>query len=422
MDEHLLEYRNLTVALAVGLLIGLERGWSERGAEEGMRMAGIRTFGLIGLLGALWQLLAREQGVWLLAVAFLGFSLLVVGAAFLEIQHKRDYSITTGVAALITFALGALSMAGYLNLAAAVAVVIMVLLGLKPVLHGWLRKLEAHELSAVFKLSLISLVALPVLPDRAFDPWDALNPYEIWWMVVLISAISFVGYFASKIVGAGRGILLTGLFAGLVSSTAVALSMARLGKTAPRLQRLAAASVGVASATMFVRMALVVALVRPALLAGVGWPLAAMTVCGFVGVWLLLRNGVGDAPVAATELRNPFEFGMALRFGFLLAVVLLATHVLQDRFGSAGIYLMAGLAAVGDVDAVNLSLSRAATVSLAETVAVNAILLVAAINTLAKGVMVAAIAGGEMAKCVGWVYGLLLAAGGLALAATTWLA
>ncbi|NTW49007.1 MAG: MgtC/SapB family protein [Chlorobiales bacterium] len=187
------------------MLIGIERGWRERKGEESVHMAGVRTFGLIGMLGALWAMLAENMGPLLLGLAFVAFAALMIVAHVLAVKRDMDYGLTTVVASLITFALGALAMRGYETVSAAVAVVTTTILGIKPILHGWVERLEQKELFAIFKLLLISVVILPALPDRGFGPWDALNPYEIWLMIVLIAAISFVGYFAMKVAGPKRG-------------------------------------------------------------------------------------------------------------------------------------------------------------------------------------------------------------------------
>jgi uncharacterized membrane protein (DUF4010 family) len=417
MNEYLSEFRELLIALALGLLIGLERGWAERGGEEGARVAGIRTFGLISLLGALWQLLSRESSPWLIASAFVAFSLLVAVSSYLEIKQKGDYSITTPVAALIAFVLGAMAMSPHVKLAVAAAVITTILLGLKPVLHGALRKLEPSELWAVLKLLLISCVLLPILPDRAVDPWASFNPYEVWWMVVAISGISFIGYFAIKIAGPSRGILMTGLFAGLVSSTAATLSLSRMGKSQADLQRLLAAGVTIASTTMFLRMLLVAGFIQPALIALLLRPLGLMTLGGYAAAWWLVRNGNRGGVNHSVQLKNPFEFGMALRFGALLAVIVLLTRVLRDAYGNAGLLLLAGISGIGDVDAITIALARMTRVDLSMHVAVIAIVLAAMVNTLVKAGLVIAIAGGAMAKHVALVFLLLIAMG----AASLWM-
>ncbi|QSA97912.1 MgtC/SapB family protein [Methylococcus sp. EFPC2] len=411
MNDYLIEFQGLLIALSLGLLIGLERGWSERGGDEGSRVAGIRTFGLISLLGALWQLQGGNAPAWLVAGPFVAFALVLTASTYLEIKQKGDYSITTAVAALITFVLGALAMSPHVKLAAATAVIVTILLGLKPVLHGALRKLEPVELAAILQLLLISCVMLPVLPDRAVDPWGAFNPYEVWWMVVAISAISFAGYFAIKLAGPSRGILLTGLFAGLVSSTAATLSMSRMARTQPAWQRLLAAGVIIASTTMFPRILLIVGLLQPALIKPLLWPLLLMSACGYATAWGLTRKTPEVQVSGRVELKNPFEFGMALRFGGLLAAIMVLTRLLKDTYGHIGVFLMAGISALSDVDAITLSLARLSPSHYSVDLASLAIVFAALVNTLVKGGLTIAIAGGAMARIVAATFIAMIALG-----------
>ncbi len=290
MHQNLVEFQHLAIALALGLLIGLERGWQERQAKEGSRLAGIRTFGLVSLLGALWQLLSFQENPFILGISFLSFTILVISISFIEAKHKQVYGITTSVALMIAFALGALTMQGHTALATAATAVTVILLGLKPALHHWVRSLEPHEMTAVFKLILISAVMLPILPNQTFDPWQAFNPYQIWWMVVLICGVSFIGYFAIKIAGAKRGIFLTGLLAGLASSTAVTLSLSRLGKQYQHIPRELAAGVIVASVTMFPRILIIAGLIRKELMPLLLWPIGLMTLAGYLIVWWLISH------------------------------------------------------------------------------------------------------------------------------------
>jgi uncharacterized membrane protein (DUF4010 family) len=215
---------HLGVALAIGLLIGVERGWAERDEEEGTRVAGVRTFALIGLLGGAAALVAQPLGALLPALGLVALAGLFATAHVIHARTRPDQlGITVPVAGLLTFVLGALAAAGETAVAAAGAVVTALLLSSKPILHHWLGTLRRRELSAGLQLLLLSVVVLPLLPDQGYGPWQTLNPYRIWWMVVLIAAMSFVGYFAVKEVGARRGAVFTGLFAGLASSTALTL-------------------------------------------------------------------------------------------------------------------------------------------------------------------------------------------------------
>ncbi len=402
---------NLGIALALGLMIGTERGWRERRAAEGSRVAGIRTFGLIGLLGGLWALLAQALGETLLGFAFLGLTLVLIIAYWQERQTDHDVGITTLIAALITFSLGALTLRDHATLAAAGAVITTVLLNLKPTLHRWLSNLEAEEFHAALKLLLISVVALPVLPNQGYGPWGVLNPYHIWWMVVLIAGLSFAGYLAMKIVGAERGILLTGLLGGLASSTATTLTFARLARRI-RLGQVLAAGTLVASATMFPRVLVEVAVINPQLLATLAPPLGLMTLTTIAyGLWLWRRHRARPR-TAKLPLHNPLELSSALQFGLLLSVILVLAEALRAWLGDAGIYLLAFVSGIGDVDAITLSMARMSTLDLPAAVAERAILIATLTNTLMKGVLVLAIAGGEMARSFLPGLGLVLAVGG----------
>ena len=390
-------FQRLVVALALGLLIGIERGWHERGAGEGHRIAGLRTFGLIGLLGAMWALLAEELGETVLAVAFLSFAGLVIAAHILDASSDRDYGITTAVAALLTFALGAVAARGYLSVASASAVVVAILLGLKPMLHGWLEQMEQRELYAIFKMLLISVVLLPVLPDQGYGPWQVLNPYEIWLLVVLIAGISFAGYFAVRIAGSRRGIVITGLFGGLASSTAVTLSFARLGKHNFTAQSILAGGVILAAGTMFPRMLLEVSVINRELLPLLTAPLLGMMVVSYLAVPMLLLSTERDGQMRAVSIKNPFELLPALKFGLLLVVVMLAAEGFQQWFGDAGLFVVAAVSGISDVDAITLSVSRLARGELDSTVAVQAIVIAACVNTIVKGLIVAIICRSTMA-------------------------
>ncbi|MGD8803934.1 MAG: MgtC/SapB family protein, partial [Gammaproteobacteria bacterium] len=231
MSEELQVFYHLCVALAIGLLIGVERGWKEREAQEGERVAGVRTFGLIGLLGGGTALLAEQLGSLVLGLAFVGMAGALTTVYVVNFRSSEDDAgITSLITGLLTFVFGALTVMGQAAVAAAFAVVTTLLLSYKPVLHQWVSALEVDELRAGIKLLLISVVLLPILPDQGFGPWQALNPYEMWWMVVLVASISFTGYFAIKIAGTRRGTVLTGLFGGLASSTALTLHFSRMSR------------------------------------------------------------------------------------------------------------------------------------------------------------------------------------------------
>ncbi|MFO7602246.1 MAG: DUF4010 domain-containing protein [Gammaproteobacteria bacterium] len=384
----------LGIAIAIGLIIGLERGWKGREGEEGTRVAGLRTFGLLGLLGGLWGLLAEVLGAWLLGAAFLAVAALLIVGHVLAVKRTQDYGITTIIAALITFALGALAVTGALHVAAAGAIITAIILSLKPLLHGWLRLIDYDELSAVLKLALISVVILPLLPNQGYGPWQAINPYEIWWMVVLIVSISFAGYIAIKLLGAHRGLLMTGALGGLVSSTAVTLQLSKLAQKKRRITVICAAIL-LAETIMFPRILLEIAVVNRDLLLPALLPLVSMTVVMLIGV-LVIWHHKDEASDGELPLSNPFQLKMALQFGLFLGAVMLLASAFMAWWGDAGIYLVALVSGIADVDAITLSLASMAANGLAADTAINGIVLAAVVNTLFKTLLALYIAGRQV--------------------------
>ncbi len=411
-------FSRLGMALASGMLIGLERGWHERVADRahGEQVAGIRTFGIIALLGAV-TLLVGAGALVLSGLVFLGLAMVLGVNHVLAVQADRDFGITTVIAGLVTYVLGAVAMKGYLNVAASVAVVMATILSLKPVLHRWEARLDRKELFATFQLLLISVVMLPVLPDRGFGPWSALNPYELWWMVVLIAAISYVGYFGVKIAGPSRGLGITGLLGGMVSSTAVALDFSRLAREESGMHRYLAMGILVACATMFPRILLVSVLIHPPTALAMTPSLGAMALfCYAWAIVLWRRAGASHPDVEATGLRNPFEIRMALAFGLLLAVIVVLSHALKQWLGDAGVYLLAAVSGLSDVDAINVSLSRmAGGEGLAVSVAAHGVIVAAMVNTLVKAGITAVLGGRRFALETGVPLLIALGVGALVL-------
>jgi len=390
----------LAVALALGLLIGLERGWELRELPEGQRIAGLRTFGLISLLGGLTVLLAaRPQGLYLAAVVVVLGALVALGY-WRESVSGEYISLTTTIAALIAFGLGALAGTGQLTVAASTAVVVTLLLGFKPELHHLIQGIERQELLATLRLLLISVVLLPILPDKGLGPWQALNPYKLWWMVVMVAAISYVGYFGIKLLGSERGVLATGLLGGLASSTAVAVTLAHRGKDEPEMQDLLAAGVVIASATMFPRMIVLCFAILPALAQQLLWPLLSAGVVGFLAAaWYAWRGSRGKLSQGGEELKttNPLELTMALKFGALLAVIMVLAHALRAWMGDSGLYALGAVSGLIDVDAITLSVASIAKHGETTVAIAAAVLLVpAAVNTAVKAALVTAICGARM--------------------------
>jgi uncharacterized membrane protein (DUF4010 family) len=391
----------LLLALLIGLLFGVERGWRHRETPEGERTAGLRTFALLGLLGGICALLAARFGGLVFGLAFLAVALVLVAAHRVESRVNRDLGMTSVAAALLAFGLGGLSVAGEPSLAAASAVLAALLLSYKRTLHGWLGRLQRDELLAVLKLLLISVVVLPLLPDRGYGPWDALNPRAIWWMVVLIASISFVGYVAVRIGGTQRGLLFTGLFAGLASSTALTLQFSRAARASADAAPLFAAAILIACGTMFPRMLLVASLIHPALFQAL-WPAASIMLVGSAlpALWFWHRGARDGAPGPRSLLKNPLDLLPALGFGALLALVMLLGEGLRRVAGDAGLLALAGVSGLSDVDAITLSFARMASADLALQTASTGIVVAAASNTLAKAALASGVGGVALARRV----------------------
>ena len=391
----------LAIALAVGLLIGAEREWSQRFEKSERVMAGIRTFGLLGLLGAVAVLLSETVGAYAWAVMLVAVALLVVAGYIAEARATGDWGMTTEVAMLVTFGLGVLAASGQIAMAAGLGVLVAGLLSLKRILHTHVHRLTPQEVSGALKLLFISVVMLPLLPNQAFGPYNVFNPYVIWWMVVAITGLGFVAYVSMRMAGQRSGILLTAVLGGLVSSTAMTLTLARLAKTLPRPNTLSAGLL-LSSALMFPRVLIVSTVVAPPLLSVLAWPLVLAMICYLAGAaWLTF---VGVKPAAAVKesvdsgLENPFQIGQALRFTLVLVVIMFAVEVARAHFGDAGVWFMAAISGAADVDAINLSLSRIAGNELGLQLAGQGILIAALSNSLFKLALSWSIGGNS----IGW--------------------
>lgn len=384
--EHLIW--NLLIALVLGAIIGIQRGWVTRNSVEGSRVAGIRTYSLVGLLGGLVAILADLYSPLLLGFALIALVILYCIAFVMKQRSSDDVSITSLVSLLVTFVLGCLAVAGEAVLAAAAAVITALVLDNKKELHEALRKMQEYELDAALRLLLISIVLLPLLPDQSYGPWNALNPYEIWWMVVLIASISFVGYFAIKIGGAKRGILFTSVFAGLSSSTALTLHFSHLSREQPNISPLLATGILLSCGTMFPRLLVVLSVINPQLVTLL-WPVVlVMMMALYLPAWWIWRRHRVEPIEQSNKQTNPLELKSALLFGMLLAAIILFSHALSEWLGNAGILILAAISGISDVDAISLALGRQSLQHLSVNTAVLGILIAASVNTIIKMGMV----------------------------------
>lgn len=404
----------LAIALSIGLIIGLERGWRTRTDDDHQRAAGLRTFALSGLLGGLAGMLGQQLGGVVLGLAFLGYSAAFTAFHWLEARAEQNLSATSVVAGMATFMLGALAVVGDLTATIAGAVGMAVLLALREQLHRWVATLTWPEIRAGLTLLAMTFLLLPILPNRTIDAWGAINPYQIWLLTVLIAAVSFSGYVAVRIFGDRLGVIVAAIAGGLASSTATTVTLARLARSHPGSESLLAAGILAAGLVMLVRVAVVVMALNPALFQPLLWPL----VCG--GSVMLIGSGIallmrGDAAEQANlNIKNPLELAPALKMAALITVIMLASRLLQQHFGNAGVFATAGISGLADVDAVVISMAQMAAGVLDPQVAVQAILLAVAANTLVKAVLAGSAGGTKLGLHIGLINTAATAAGAFA--------
>ena len=376
------------LALGIGLLIGVQRE-AVFDQPEGKLPAGARTFALISLGGYVMALASRETASGL---PFLG-GLLVMGALLL-LAYYADLIVakpgmTTEMAAIVAYGTGGLCYWGPLPLAAALGVTITALLSLKPQMRTFTHALSREDIYATVKFAVISVLVLPLLPNQAYgpEPFNVLNPYNIWLMVVFISGISFLGYVLIKLVGTKRGIGLTGLLGGIASSTAVTLSFAQRSHEEDNLSHPFALAILVAWAVMFLRLLIVIFVLAPGLAGLLVFPMVAAAVVGLLySAYLYFVRW--EVRQESLEFENPFELGPAIRFGLIYAVVLVVSRAAQVYFGDVGIYLSSFVSGLVGVDAIALSIIDL--IDGGELLALNtamwAIMIAAMANTLFKGI------------------------------------
>jgi uncharacterized membrane protein (DUF4010 family) len=345
-------FLRLGIALGLGLLIGLQR---ERTREA---LAGFRTFPLVCAAGLVLGLLSLSFGGWVLAAGLLALAAVVVIGNLAMIQAGNPSpGLTTEMAVLLMFSLGAYLSVGPPQVAVVLGGAVAVLLHFKTELHGLAARIGDADFRAVMQFVVISLIVLPVLPDQTYGPYQVLNPREIWWMVVLIVALSFAGYVGLKLLQGRAGTILGGALGGLVSSTATTLTFARRTRNGDAPDLLAARVIQIAAAVAYLRVLVAMGVVAPHLLPRAVPPLLAMmgvlallTVVG----WRRSHRGEHEMP----RHGNPTELRTALLFGALYAGVLLAVAWAKEHFGSSGLYTVAGLSGLVDLNAITLSTAQ----------------------------------------------------------------
>jgi uncharacterized membrane protein (DUF4010 family) len=384
--------RDFAIALLIGALVGAERENYKRG-EDRAGVSGLRTFILLAMAGAVSSWLGSRMGTpWLfIATLAIAAAALIAGHVMNGRLRPESLGLTTEVGALCVCLLGGMTMLGYPELAVGLGIVTSAILAYKKPMHVVVSKLDRDDIYAGLRLLIASFIVLPLLPNRTLDPWDALNPYSLWLLVILISFLSLVGYIATRWLGPGRGTALTGLTGGLVSSTAVTLFFARGGRETRERDAGDTLALGIMIAwgVMFLRVMAIVAVIHLPMLKSLAIPFIAMSIIGLLTVIYFYRRCSGNqagsgTPTREVPLKNPFSLTKAASFGLIFAIILVVVKIVEKRFSSQGLYLISVLAGLTDVDAITLSLAKYAKSGGDQSIAVKAITMASLANTFVK--------------------------------------
>lgn len=401
----------LGIAFGLGLLVGLQREKTDN------HMAGVRTFTLITVLGTISGLLTREfDNPFILPVLGLCMASMLLMANYIKLKklNQADIGQTTEVAALLMFAVGAYLVMGSQLIGVLIGASVAILLYVKEHLHEFIENLKEKDLSAIMTLAGISLVILPILPDKTFGPYDVINPRNIWLMITLIVGISVVGYFIYKFVGKKVGVISNGILGGLISSTATTVSYARKTADNASISKTAVFVIVTASAISFVRVLFEVGVVIPQYLNIIAIPIGAVIIfMAMTAVALFyLINKKDSEEEKMPEPKNPAQFKSALVFGLLYGFILLAVAFTKEKFGNNALYIISIISGLTDVDAITLSLSQLIKEgTLKATVGWKLILLAGLSNMLFKGVMAIVLGAKAIMKWIIISFGLTIAFG-----------
>jgi uncharacterized membrane protein (DUF4010 family) len=407
------EVQKLAIALGLGLLVGFQREWTAP------HVAGIRTFGLITLFGAMMGSFMESVGNWPVSAGLLAVAAMIIVGNVLRIRSTEtedDPGLTTEVAALVMYAVGVAIALDRIVLAVIVGGGTSVLLHWKRPLHRFVGRIGERDIRAIIQLVLIALVILPILPNQNYGPYGVLNPFEVWMMVVLIVGISLGGYIAYKFLGAGSGTLVSGILGGLISSTATTVSYSRHTRRSPAVSGLAALVIMIASTVVFGRVLVEVAVVAPSILADIMPPLAAMMgimAVITVGLYFFRSGDQGDVPLD----EDPSELPAAIIFGLLYAAVLFAVAAVKEHFDNEALYVVAALSGLTDMDAITLSTAQMINKDRLDVDAGWRMILIGFLSNLVfKGAAIAVLGSRDLLVRIVFAFGLAIAAGGLLLA------
>lgn len=398
--------QHFLIALALGAFIGLEREYALR-KERGHKFAGIRTFPLITLFGALAAYFGEIISIWVLILGMVLLGLLI-GIAYFKVTDRKHSGATSEIAALLAFFIGVLSYYGELSFAIILTIIIAVILYSRSMLHHFARHMSEKELSGALKFAVIAFIILPLLPDQNYGPYGLFNPHFIWLMVVFISGIGFVGYALMKWFGE-RGIVLSAMLGGVVSSTATTISFAQRSVKEKKIYRTLVLGILLANGVMFLRVLIEVFVINRTLFTVIFLPLLLLILLTLLFSYLLWKRSAQAQ--GKIELGTPLALKPAIQFGVIFAFILAMVKLAHIYLATEGVYVVSFLSGFADVDAITLSLSQLAKGELSSVIASNAILIAVITNTAVKGAIAYWLGGKEFGKMVIKYFSILIAAG-----------
>lgn len=380
--------QQIGTAVLLTVLIGLEREKHSQ-LEKFPSFAGVRTFALIGLFGSLSYIL-KDISPYFLEIISAGFLILIVTSYVVSALKHGDTGLTTEIAAVLAYVIGILSAMEKYILATLVAIFVLMFLYFKDFFHALAKKLKQEEIISTIKFIVIAFVILPLLPNQWYGPFDFFNPYIVWLMVVFISGISFASYVAMRIFGSKWGILLSGFFGGLISSTGLTLTFAHLSKKQSANNHYYLVAILVACSAMFFRILLEIFILSRVLFLELIWPMLimGMVIIIFASYFYFRITDDAKKERAIHDLQNPFKLKPALSFGLFFSAMLFIIEFAKYYFGDQGVYLTSFISSIFDVDPITISLAQLINDNLAISVAVVGILIAAVTNTFVKGAMV----------------------------------
>lgn len=392
-------FQNIIIAMVLGFVIGLQREMKILYENRKNDFGGARTFSMIGLLGYLSAWMNEHVPFFLLGATLILGAFLIT--AYIVNSSDTDNGITTEISALVTFFASSMLSYEKATLAVFVAIVVLFILNAQDKIQQYAKAIEKKDLSAAIIFAMMTFVVLPILPDKPIDPWAYFNLHNIWLMVILVAGISFFGYIAVRIVGATRGIGLTGFFGGLASSTAVTLSLGRQGKNSPALSKNLSLGIALACSIMLVRVFFELYVINAPLAKQILIPVIVATVIGYVFIGYLFMTAKKEPVLQEMTFKNPFKLTEALMLGLIFGAVIALIKFANHAFGDSGVYIVSFIAGSADVDAVVLSIASFAESGMSSLTILNAVVLAVVANTIAKFAIVVFLGNRTISKYIG---------------------